>query len=101
MVEIICASIAAIATIVSAVTGAKVSRKTKQSEARAERRAKESRLAMELMYATCSLAMVTAKKQFDMHTNGDVEAAMKAASEAKENYINFSRDEAARNFAKL
>ena len=45
------------------------------------RRATESRLAMDLMYATCSLSLTTAKKLAGQHTNGDVEEAMRAAGD--------------------
>lgn len=56
---------------------------------------------MELMYANCSLSLTTAKKLAGLHTNGDVEEAMTAADNAKEAYVNFVRDEAARNFSKV
>ena len=73
----------------------------KRAESRAQRREKESRLAMELMYANCSLSLITAKKLTGMHTNGDVEEAMEAAAGAREAYIDFVRDEAAHNFSKI
>ena len=56
---------------------------------------------MELMYANCSLSLITAKKLTGMHTNGDVEEAMEAAAGAWEAYIEFVRDEAAHNFSKV
>ena len=68
---------------------------------RAQRREKESRLAMELMYANCALSLTTAKKLAGMHTNGDVEEAMEAARSAQEAYVDFVRDEAARNLSKV
>ena len=37
---------------------------------------------MDLMYATCSLSLTTAKKLAGQHTNGDVEEAMRAAEAA-------------------
>ena len=55
---------------------------------------------MELMYATCSLSLTTAKKLAGQHTNGDVEEAMTAADSAKEAYVDFVRDEAAHQFSK-
>ena len=36
---------------------------------------------MDLMYATCSLSLTTAKKLAGQHTNGDVEEAMAALGE--------------------
>ena len=38
---------------------------------------------MDLMYATCSLSLTTAKKLAGQHTNGDVEEAMRAAETAR------------------
>ena len=101
MIDVICAALGAVATVIAAYLTVRVKRSTKRSEARAARRAKESRLAMELMYATCSLSLTTAKKLSGMHTNGDVEEAMTAAVAAKENYVDFVRTEAANNFAKM
>lgn len=100
MVEIICAAIAAIATIVSAYIAVSTKRQNKKIDERAERRAKESRLSMDLMYASCALSLTTAKKLANMHTNGDVEEAMDAAENAQKAYINFVRDEAARTITK-
>ena len=70
-------------------------------EARAARRATESRLAMDLMYATCSLSLTTAKKLAGQHTNGDVEEAMRAAETARTAYIGFVRSEAAHSVSKI
>ena len=99
--EVICALIAGAATVVAALAERRSRASSKRSEARAARREKESRLAMELMYANCSLSLITAKKLTGMHTNGDVEEAMEAAAGAREAYIDFVRDEAAHNFSKV
>ena len=72
-----------------------------RAEKRAARRAEESRLSMDLMSANCALALTTAKKLAGMHTNGDVEEAMEAASAAQDAYIGFARNEAAKNIAKV
>ena len=74
--EVICALIAGAATVLAALTERRSRKSTKRSEVRAARREKESRLAMDLMYANCSLSLTTAKKLAGLHTNGDVEAAM-------------------------
>ena len=71
------------------------------ADARAARRATESRLAMDLMYATCSLSLTTAKKLAGQHTNGDVEEAMRAAETARTAYIGFVRSEAAHSVSKI
>ena len=56
---------------------------------------------MDLMYASCSLSLTTAKKLAGLHTNGDVEEAMEAADAARTAYIGFVRSEAAHNFSKI
>ena len=101
MTEVICALIAAAATVLAALAERRSRISNRRAEARAERRATESRLAMDLMYANCALALVTAKKLTGMHTNGDVEEAMEAASAAQDAYIGFARNEAAKNIAKV
>ena len=99
--EVICALIAGAATVLAALSERRSRQSARRSEARAARREKESRLAMELMYATCSLSLTTAKKLAGQHTNGDVEEAMTAADSAKEAYVDFVRDEAAHQFSKV
>ena len=92
MTEVICAVIAAAAAIFVAVIERRNLKQNKKIETRAERRALESRLSMDLMYANCALSLTTAKKLANMHTNGDVEDAMTAAKNAQSAYTNFIRD---------
>lgn len=92
MVEIICAAIAAASAVVVAVIERRNFQQNKKIEERAERRAQESRLSMDLMYANCALSLTTAKKLANMHTNGDVEEAMKAARSAQDAYNRFVRE---------
>ena len=101
MVEITCALIAGAAAVLAALAERRSRISAKRAESRSQRREKENRLAMELMYANCSLSLTTAKKLAGMHTNGDVEEAMEAARSAQESYIDFVRDEVARNFSKI
>lgn len=61
----------------------------RRSDTRAARRAEESLLSMELMGATCALSVVTAKAVTHQHVNGDVEAAMREAENARKNYAAF------------
>lgn len=100
MIEIICATIAGVAAIFVAVIERRNHAMNKRIEERAERRARESRLAMDLMYANCALSLTTAKKLANMHTNGDVEAAMNAAEKAQSDYNNFILDTAAHTVTK-
>lgn len=98
--KIICYIIAAAATIIAAAIEWRGARDRKRTERRAERRAKESRLSMDLMYASCSLAMDTAKALRDGHTNGTLEPDLAKAREAKAAYDAFMRDETAYAVAK-
>ena len=99
--EVICALIAGAATVVAALAERRSRASVRRTEVRAARRERESRLAMDLMYANCALSLTTAKKLAGMHTNGDVEEAMEAAKEAQDAYQSFARDEAAHNFTKV
>lgn len=99
--EVICALIAGICTVLATLAERRSRISGKRMEARAQRREKESRLAMDLMYANCALSLTTAKKLAGMHTNGDVEEAMEAARQAQDAYQSFARDEAAHNFSKV
>ncbi len=101
MTEVICALIAGICTVFAALAERRGRISSKRMETRAVRREKESRLAMDLMYANCALSLTTAKKLAGMHTNGDVEEAMEAARQAQDAYQSFARDEAAHNFSKV
>ena len=99
--EVLCALIAGAATVLAAVAEYRSLKSARRAEARAARRATESRLAMDLMYASCSLSLTTAKKLAGQHTNGDVEEAMAAAEAARTAYIGFVRSEAAHNVSKI
>lgn len=98
---IIASTIAAIAAIAVAIIEGKAAQERKSHEKRAERRAKESRLSMELMSATCELSCVTAMALRDGHTNGTLEPALLKAAKAQEDYQSFLRDEAAAAVAKV
>ena len=98
--EVICALIAGAATVLAAIAERR-SRLSANGGGPCQRREKESRLAMDLMYANCSCSLTTAKKLAGMHTNGDVEEAMEAARSAQEAYQDFARDEAAHQFSKV
>ena len=62
----LCALIAGAATVLAAGAEYRSRKSARRAEARAARRATESRLAMDLMYATCSLSLTTAKKLADL-----------------------------------
>ena len=98
---IICAIIAAISGIVIAIVEGRASKDRKRTEQRAKRRAKESRLSMELMSATCELSVVTAIAYKEGHMNGTLEPALAKAEKAQEDYQSFLKDEAAYAVSKI
>lgn len=98
---IICSIIAAASAIAVAIVEARAGRERKKTQERAERRARESRLSMELMSATCELSVVTAIALRDQHTNGTLEPALEKARKAQDDYQTFLKDEAARAVSKM
>ena len=98
---IICAVIAAASAIAVAVIEHRAAIDRASAEKRSERRAKESRLSMDMMYASCGLAMDTAMAMREGHTNGTLEGDLEAAVKARTAYENFIRDEAAAAVAKV
>ena len=100
-VTVICALVAAVATIIVAVIETGNHRRRKTEETRRERRERESYLAMELQSATLDLAFVTSLAVTGGKTNGNVEEAQKKAKEAQENYRKFLREETAHAVAKV
>ena len=97
---IICALITAGAGIVVAIVEKRAAKDRKTTEKRAERRAKESRLSMDMMYAACGLAMDTAQALRDGHTNGTLEGNLEKTQKAMSAYDDFVKDEAAKAVAK-
>ena len=98
---IICAMIAAASAIAVAVIESRAAKDRSAAEERAERRAKENRLAMDLMYSTCGLAMDTAKAMKEGHTNGTLEGDLESAKNARAAYEAWVRDEAARSVTQV
>lgn len=92
MVEIICAAIAAIATIVAASIGLHVKRSNARMERRAALRQKESLLSLRMMDATLQLSIVSSNALTGGHNNGNVERARQAAQKAAADYEDFMRD---------
>ena len=101
MVEIICALVAGISSIVVAVIGisvkksnAKVQESNEKMEQRAKLRQQESLLSLKMMDATLQLSIVCSNALTGGHNNGNVERARKAAEEAAAKYEDFVRETA-------
>lgn len=92
MVNIICAVIAGIASVITAVVGIRVERANKQAERHAELRRKESLLSLEMMDATLQLSIVTSNALTGGHNNGNVERAREAAKTVGAKYADFMRE---------
>jgi len=113
--EIVTACAVPVATVVVALIEARAARDRKRvqanqgkleaeqarMDARADRRAMESRLSMELMSASVELSVVTATALQVGHTNGTLQPALEKAQAAQEEYNRWLRSEAARNVAKI
>jgi len=92
MVNIICAVIAGIASVITAVVGIRIERANKRAEEHAELRRKESLLSLEMMDATLQLSIVTSNALTGGHNNGNVERAREAARAVGKEYTDFMRE---------
>ena len=91
MVEVICAVIAAAATVICAYLTKHVSAQSARAEKRQALRREESLLSMEMMDATMQLCIVTANALTGGHNNGNVERAREASKAAAQEYEEFKR----------
>lgn len=107
VLEIISIVLSSLTMIAVAVINAEATKDRKQKELRekkedelASRKERESRLSMQMMYATLQLSVVTANAVLGGHNNGNVERAKQAAEAADEAYLNFLQDVASHEVAK-
>ncbi len=92
MVEIICAIIAGIASIVTAAVGVSVKKSNARAERHAKLRERENMLLLTMVDATMQLSVVSSNALTNGHNNGNVEKAREAARRAAEDYENFMRE---------
>ena len=99
MVDVICAIIAAAATILCAwiaKCNADTEKKRKEKEKRTEElnveRAKEARLQMDMIAANSKLTVGVAMALKHGHANGEVEEGLAAVKTANEKYTEFLKD---------
>lgn len=107
MTEIICACIAASASILCAVLAHQNSQRNKaaadaekRTELRSKQRAEESRLSLALMNANCSLTVGVALALKNNHCNGEVEQGLADVKKAQEEYIAFMENIAINHLVK-
>ena len=93
--------IPALAAIIVAIIEVRGARDRKRTEERALRRAKESRLSMDLMFSTSEMCDVLCIALQGGQINGNVEAARHQAETARNAYKAFLRDQAATQVSKV
>ena len=89
MVEIICAAIAAAATIICACIASGQKKRDAKEAVIAEQRAKEGRLQLKMLDANAKLTVGVAMALKHGHVNGEVEEGLKAVEEANNEYVHF------------
>lgn len=94
MVEIICAAIAAAATVICAFVAHQGEKRGKKEDARAERRALEGRLQLAMISANNELSIGTAMAVKLGHSNGEMEKGLKAVEDAQKEYRKFLEESA-------
>ncbi len=100
MIDIISASIAAVAAMVCALISASSSRRHKRQEARAELRAKESRLMLDMISANIKLSTGTALAIKRGRANGELEEGLCAVRSCDEKYQQFLEEIAINHLTK-
>lgn len=93
--------ISALAMIIVAVIEVRGARDRKRTDARAERRAKESRLAMDMMFAVSEQCDVLCIALKGGHIDGNVDEARETARKARDAYQSFLREQAAVQVSKV
>nr|DAL71998.1 MAG TPA: adaptor protein [Caudoviricetes sp.] len=90
--EIICALIAGVCSIISAIIGLEVKRANELAKKHADLRQKESLLSLRMMDATLQLAVVTSNAVTGHQNNGNVEHARVAAQDVAQEYADFMKE---------
>ena len=100
MTEIICAAIAAVASVLVTVVGVKVNKINKNAERHADLRQQEMLLSLRMMDATLQLSVVTSNALTGGRNNGNVKNAREAAQKVAEDYEYFMKNITAHEIAK-
>lgn len=100
MIEIICAAITAVATIIVSVVGSNIHKSNARMEERAKLRQRESMLSLRMMDATLQLSVVTSNALTGGHNNGNVARAREAAEKAAAEFEQFMREVTAHEICK-
>lgn len=90
--EIICAMVAAIATVLASHNIKRTNKMEKTTEERSMLRAKESKLSMDMMYACCVLSKGTAMALKNNHFNSEVDHGIELVDKSTDAYNKFLRE---------
>lgn len=93
--------IPALAAIIVAIIEVRGQMDRKRTEQRAQRRAQESRLSMDMMFSTSEMCDVLCIALQGGQINGNVEQARRQAEQARNAYKSFLRDQAATQVSKV
>ena len=100
MVEIICALIASMSTIIVAMLSLYIKRMNDRMDRRQDLRERESLLNLRLTSAAVKLSTVSANALMKYANNGNVEEAYAQAREAEEEYQRFQQEVTAHEVGK-
>lgn len=100
MIDIICASITAVAGIVVTLLSLHIKHANKRTDERAELRKKESLLSLSLMDSVLQLSLVCANALTNHENNGNVAKAYEAAQKSGESYKSFMHEITASSIGK-
>ena len=92
MIQIICAMIAAVAGILSAVVTTRNTRHNKDMEKLSELRSVESRLMLDMIHANMKLSVGTAMAIKNGRANGELSDGLEAVRECDEKYSEFLQE---------
>lgn len=101
MIEIVCASISAIAAVVVAFVGVRGEKRSKRAERRAAEREQIYQLQMEMQTANTELTKAIAIAIKRGYPNGEIEAAFATVGKTEEKYNKYLQGLAAKKIAKI
>lgn len=100
MTDIICAAISALAALSCTFVSVRSSKNQKRADKRAELRASESRLMLDMINANSKLTIGTAVAIKNGKSNGEIEKGLQAVKECEDKYEKFLQEIAIQHLTK-
>lgn len=100
MTDIICAAISAVAAISCTIFSLRTTRSQKRADHRAELRASESRLMLDMINANSKLTIGTAVAIKNGKANGEIEKGLQAVKDCEDKYEKFLQEIAIQHLTK-